>query len=105
MIAEPHTHLYLLTVEHLENLVFLCDVIAPPFGIIHHGNTEIIMESENIVVDGFGRCFNVLCQKEVLDAVAIIEGSLRAALVESVPLSLHARSNPVSNAITVTQNL
>ena len=62
-----------------------CNVVAPPFGIIDHGNAEIIMEPNNVIVDGFGGCFNVLCQKEVLDAVGVLGMLLCGMGVEEVP--------------------
>ena len=63
----------------------LCDVVAPPFGIIDHGNAEIIMEPQNVIVNGFGGCFNTVQSKKGLDAVGVLGMLLCGMGIEEVP--------------------
>ena len=63
----------------------LCDVVAPPFGIIDHGNAEIIMEPDNVIVDGFGGCFNGVGSKELLNSICVLGMLLCGVGVEEVP--------------------
>ena len=53
------------TVYHQAQFVWLKDglgdIVAPFAGVILNGNVKVLMESKNVIVDGFGGCLNVLC--------------------------------------------
>lgn len=59
----------------------LGDVVAPFAGVVFNGNAEIIVEPDNIIVNGFDGCFNAVLCEELLDGVGVLGMLLGSVMV------------------------